>query len=59
VGDLGSGGQLTFIVRIRRDATGELHGFVERVTTREKEPFRSVAEIAPIIARLAEQEDPS
>jgi len=57
--DLTGSSQQTFIVRIRRDATGEIHGFVERVATREKEPFRDVAEIAPIIARLAERETPA
>jgi hypothetical protein len=46
---------ITFVVRVHRVGDA-LHGVVERVTTREKEPFREPAEIGRIVRRFVEDE---
>jgi hypothetical protein len=57
---------MTFVVRLSRDAAGQVTGIVERVRTGEKERFEGVAAIATLIARMVgidhirseEEEDP-
>jgi hypothetical protein len=44
---------MTFIVRVTRDASGRLSGFVERVKTHEKEPFAGAEALGRIIDRFA------
>ena len=44
--------QTTLIIRLHRDAAGQLRGFVERPRTGAKEPFGGLADIANAITRL-------
>jgi len=44
---------MTFMVRVTRDASGRIRGFVERVATHEKEPFAGAEAIGSIIDRFA------
>jgi len=47
----------TLIVRLRRDATGRLRGFVERPRTGAKEAFDDLPDIAQAIKRLLSPEE--
>ncbi|HSP99369.1 MAG TPA: hypothetical protein VL049_19275 [Candidatus Dormibacteraeota bacterium] len=47
---------LTFIVRLTLSDGGTLSGVVERVRSREKQAFHSVAALAEVIAEMAERE---
>jgi hypothetical protein len=47
----------TFVVRVDRDASGNVSGVIERVRTGEKEGFRGLEAIGGLIARMVEAED--
>jgi hypothetical protein len=40
---------MTFVVRVREAAAGELAGTVERLRTGEKQPFRGIDALARLI----------
>jgi hypothetical protein len=43
---------MTFIVRFTVDASGRIHGVIERVKTGAKESFDDLNAIGPLIARM-------
>lgn len=46
---------MTFIVRVRQDATGCLSGIVEQVRTGRKARFDGLDAVGPLIGQLASQ----
>ena len=46
------GAQASFIVRVRRDESGELTGLVRRVRTGEEHAFRGGEMVVTLIARM-------
>jgi hypothetical protein len=48
----------TFVVRVVRDAAGQLAGIVERVRTGEKVRFETTDGIGPLIARMVAGDGP-
>jgi len=46
------GGPRSFIVRVSRDASGEIRGIIELVATGAKETFTSIDAVGRVIARM-------
>lgn len=48
----------TFVVKLRRAPTGEIHGLVHSIRTGEKLPFHGLAALGEALAHLAGDDEP-